>query len=455
MKLKCRPDDFCVEELTSFDRPGGPFAVYHLAKRSIGTPEAIDTICQRWKILRSRVSFGGMKDRHAFTQQTLTILNGPKRGLKQTGLDLTYQGQAPRAFAPADIEANRFTIIMRDMSEAAVDRARLALKEAQQQGIPNYFDDQRFGSVGESGQFIAHPWCLGNFERALWLVIAEGNTHDKPEDKVRKKLLRDHWGNWPLIAKKIESSHIDRLITFLAAEQTQSHSPLSEGGAGGGSGKRTEQGDAETEDATDDIVEDSNEENEGDPRDKSTAAKEVGYVPHAADYQYRQAFSMIPAHLRDLYLAAFQSCIWNRMLSLFIRTRLDASQVHDMKFDHDTLAFHRSMPADALEEFREMLLPLPSARAKIEDESIQELCDRVLQQIGMELKQLKTKVPRDVYFSRGDRKAFVFPQGVTATDEEDDMHEGRRMMTLKFDLPRGCYATILIKRITTLAADAV
>lgn len=460
MKLKCRPDDFCVEELTTFERPGGPFAVYHLAKRSIGTPEAIDTICQRWKVLRSRVSFGGMKDRHAFTQQTLTILNGPKRGLKQTGLDLTYQGQAPRAFAPADIQANRFTIIMRDMSEAAVDRARLALKEAQQQGIPNYFDDQRFGSVGDSGQFIAHPWCLGNFERALWLVIAEPNTHDKPEDKVRKKLLRDHWGNWPLIAKKIESSHIDRLVAFLAAE---SSSPSSKGVAGAGSDKRTEQRDEEAEDATDEIVEDVNDENtsdspdetEIDPRDKKSPAKEGGYVPHAADYKYRQAFSMIPAHLRDLYLAAFQSGIWNRMLSLFIRTRLDAKLVHDMKFDHDTLAFHRSVPADALQEFRDMMLPLPSARAKIEDQSIQQICDRVLQQIGMELKQLKTKVPRDVYFSRGDRKAFVFPQAVTATDAEDDMHAGRRLMTLQFDLPRGCYATILIKRITTLAAEGV
>ena len=473
MKLKCRPDDFCVEELNSFDRPGGPFAVYHLAKRSIGTPEAIDTICERWKILRSRVSFGGMKDRHAFTQQTLTSLNGPQRGLKQTGLDLTYQGQAPRAFAPADIDANRFTIIMRDMSEAAAQRANLALKEAQIHGIPNYFDDQRFGSVGDSGQFIAHPWCLGNFQRALWLVIAEPNNHDKPEDKIRKKLLRDHWGNWPLIASKIESSHIDRLVTFLASEKPASHTPPStqgQGGAGGGSDQRKQMSDEDAEDSTDENDEnsvDSSDDNAGvsadnDPADPTLPqplpkreGSRSGYVPHSADHKYRQAFSMIPVHLRDLYLAAFQSGIWNRMLSLFIRTRLEASQVHDMKFDHDTLAFHRSLPESVAQEFRDMLLPLPSARAKIEDESIRQLCDRVLQQIGMELKQLKTKVPRDVYFSRGDRKAFVFPQGVTAKDEDDDMHPGRRMMTLKFDLPRGCYATILIKRITTLADDAV
>ena len=48
MKLKCQPDDFRVQELTSFDCSGGPFAVYRLSKRSIGTPEASVKIGARW-----------------------------------------------------------------------------------------------------------------------------------------------------------------------------------------------------------------------------------------------------------------------------------------------------------------------------------------------------------------------------------------------------------------------
>jgi tRNA pseudouridine13 synthase len=392
MKLKCRPEDFRVEEITAFactGDSGGPFAVYRLVKQSIGTPEAIDTIAQRWALRRDRISFGGMKDRHAATTQTLTIHNGPKRGLKQTNLDLAYLGQAPRAFVPADISANRFTIVMRDMSAAAIERATAALNEVAAHGIPNYFDDQRFGSVGESGDFIAQAWCLGDFSRALWLAIADPNDHDRPDDKPRKKTLRDHWGNWAVIKEKIGATYLDRIIARLIDQ----------------------------------------------PDD------------------YRFAFALIPAHIRDLYLAAYQSFLWNRMLSLLIRDRVPAAQIATVELDHDTLAFPRSLPPAMKDELQHLMLPLPSARARFDDEPSKALCERVLKDVGIELRQLKTKPPRDVYFSRGNRPAFIFPQGINSSDAEDEMHAGRRKLTLAFDLPRGCYATILVKRITTVAAE--
>ena len=46
-------------------------------------------------------------------------------------------------------------------------RAQQALKEVRLDGIPNYFDDQRFGSVAEEGQFVARSIILGRYEEAL------------------------------------------------------------------------------------------------------------------------------------------------------------------------------------------------------------------------------------------------------------------------------------------------
>jgi tRNA pseudouridine13 synthase len=68
MKIKQQPQDFCVEELTSV-QPGqdGPYAFYRLEKESLGTPEAIDAICRKWRIARRRIGYGGLKDRHAQT----------------------------------------------------------------------------------------------------------------------------------------------------------------------------------------------------------------------------------------------------------------------------------------------------------------------------------------------------------------------------------------------------
>ena len=148
MKLRCTPDDFHVEELTSVTPEGGPFAFYRLTKTSIGTPEAIHALTERWKIARHRISYGGLKDRHAVTIQHLTIHNGPRQSLRQKSINLEYLGQVSGPFTSAMISANRFGLVLRDMHADAVQRAQDAVRTVARTGLPNYFDDQRFGSLG-------------------------------------------------------------------------------------------------------------------------------------------------------------------------------------------------------------------------------------------------------------------------------------------------------------------
>src|SRR4051812_22912545 len=101
MKLKTTPDDFEVEELSEFKLgSGGSFAVYLLTKRSLGTPEAITAIADRWNLSRRQISYGGLKDKHAVTRQWVTIQHGPRRDMKQDHFTLAYQGQAVREFGP-------------------------------------------------------------------------------------------------------------------------------------------------------------------------------------------------------------------------------------------------------------------------------------------------------------------------------------------------------------------
>ena len=198
MKLKRLPEDFQVEEQIELLR-GGPFA-YKLTKQSLGTPEAIDAILHRWNLSRGQVAYAGLKDRHALTTQFVTIKGGPRRGLSQTNLRLEYVGQAGR---PDSRPRHRGQPVRRCAPRP--DRRRTwpslcgPLAAIAARGMPNYFDDQRFGSLGESGEFIARPWCLGDYERALWLALAEPNVHDDPAEREQKQLLRDHWGHWPAV----------------------------------------------------------------------------------------------------------------------------------------------------------------------------------------------------------------------------------------------------------------
>jgi tRNA pseudouridine13 synthase len=93
------------------------------------------------------------------------------------------------------------------------------------------------------------------------------------------------------------------------------------------------------------------------------------------------------------------------------------------------------------------VLPLPSARLHLENDDLRALYDEVLVSEGLELRQVRVKYPRDTFFSKGERRAVVQPGDFSQSIAGDEMHPGQQKLILNFTLPRGRYATILIKRL--------
>jgi len=110
--------------------------------------------------------------------------------------------------------------------------------------------------------------------------------------------------------------------------------------------------------------------------------------------------------------------------------------------------FFRELPNDIRLKLQQTSLPLPSARQKLDPGPIADLVDASLRKQGLELRQVRVKYPRDSFFSKGWRKTSIRADGLAWSSGDDEMAHGRRRMTLDFILPRGSYATILIKRIT-------
>ena len=186
-KVKQLPDDFQVEEITRIATGTGPFAFYRLDKRGWTTPDALAVLRRRWSIEPRRISYAGLKDRHARTVQYFTIFHGPRREMNQQGIHVDYLGQVAEPYTSQDIERNRFRLTVRDLAAAV----RLALEEDLPrlaiEGVPNYFDDQRFSSVsGEGGEFIGRLLVRGRFEEALRLALAGPYEHDRAAQKEEK-----------------------------------------------------------------------------------------------------------------------------------------------------------------------------------------------------------------------------------------------------------------------------
>jgi len=388
MKLKRLPEDFQVEELTDFGPDSaGEFALYRLTKRGLGTPEVIEAVVRRWNIARRQISYGGLKDRHAVTSQFVTIHRGPRRDLRQANFELEYRGQAAQPFGPSDIRANRFQIVIRSLAVAQSEAAETALEEVRRDGLPNYFDDQRFGSVGESGEFVARAWIAGDYERALWLALAESNPLDRPRDREEKRLMREHWGDWPACQARLGRSHRRIIVAFL----------------------RDRPGD------------------------------------------FRGALARVRTDLRSLYIAAFQSYLWNRVLAAFLQQTRGPEQLFAVQLKTGAVPFFRALDDSIRSVLRTAELPLPSSRIRLEEGPIRRLVDGSLGELGLKLRDIRIKYPRDSFFSKGWRSACFWVGNLASEAADDEMYDGRKKLTLRFDLPRGSYASILVKRVTVAA----
>lgn len=389
MKVKQRPEDFIVEELTD-TRPGstGPFAFYRLEKVGWTTHDAVGVIRRRWQLPAGKISYGGLKDRHARTVQYLSIFHGPQRNLSHSRLELEYLGQVEEAFQSEQILANRFGIVLRDLRPQQAERltAEAGLLEAV--GTPNYFDDQRFGSMTRDGRFVAAELVKGEFESALKLALAAPYEHDRAAAKREKEILRQHWGDWPRCKDLLPKGHARSLIDYLKHHPTD----------------------------------------------------------------FRGACARLRAELASLYLSAYQSALWNRVLDGWLRGHWPAEQLGVMELKSGRHAVPLSLPAGLEESWPNLTVPLPSARLKpLGTETWLPTLEKVLEAEGLTLKGMKIPGLNRPYFSKGERLACLKPSGWQVSTGNDELNPKRVYADLRFELPRGAYATMIIKRLTAVA----
>ncbi len=254
-------------------------------------------------------------------------------------------------------------------------------------GLPNYFDDQRFGSVGYSGEFIAQAWLVGDHERALKLALAEPNPFDRSSVKAQKAILRDCWGRWADAKAQLERSSTRSIVTYLADHPTD----------------------------------------------------------------FRGAFARMRRELRTLYFSAFQSHLWNLILARWIELSTEPRQRIQIELKAGVFPFPRRLDEEHAKRLGALPIPLPSSRTPPPEGPLEESVRQVLQEFQLEWASLKVKHLKDVFFSKGSRAALFFPGDLELEAIDDSLYPRRRGLRLAFILPKGSYATIMVKRITAAA----
>jgi tRNA pseudouridine13 synthase len=97
-----------------------------------------------------------------------------------------------------------------------------------------------------------------------------------------------------------------------------------------------------------------------------------------------------------------------------------------------------------------LTLTLPCARSPEPGEPMGESARAVLAGAGLSWRDLRVKKLKDVFLSKGSRDVLFWPGNLRFEALDDALYPRRRAIRLGFELGRGSYATILVKRIAQL-----
>ncbi len=195
MKLRQIPEDFVVEEISTIkpQTTTGKFKLYLLQKKGLETFYLIDYLSKKNNIPANEFGIAGLKDKYAFTKQYMTLpAQYEIKTLKENNFDIKNIGYTNNPIQIGDLSGNRFKITIRDLGRKDISVAEEQARGIETEGVPNYFDSQRFGSA-TGGEFIASHVIAKDYESAVKQYLTQYTRHEKAAVKEDKRKLLEEW----------------------------------------------------------------------------------------------------------------------------------------------------------------------------------------------------------------------------------------------------------------------
>lgn len=384
-KVKVKPEDFYVSEIASIPiEEMGEFGVFKLKKIGWNTIDLLRRISKKYLIPISKISYGGKKDRHALTEQFITIKNPPKGlNIKEKNYSLKLIGFSREPMSPFYIEGNFFSITIRSISKDAEPYLNDPLESIRNFGFINYFDDQRFGSYDTKLGFIGEKVVKEHFNGALKIYFTHIHPEDKREAKERKRKILENWGSWNECLRLAKTE----LEKFAFSHLTEK------------------------------------------PKDFLTIVRKI------------------PKEELSMFFSAFQSFLWNETLRRLLFEILPLNYLVYHKGIVGNYIFFEKIDPMNWQYLRNLTIPTVSSKIKINDKRVERILNDLLKERGLKPSMFNLRKVRQAFFSSVEREVLTVPQSFEYRVDDDEIYFGKRKLTLQFILPRGSYATMLIKRI--------
>ncbi|BAI61243.1 probable tRNA pseudouridine synthase D [Methanocella paludicola SANAE] len=195
--LRVEPGDFRVKEVSDFKYgTSGDFLIVRLTKENWETHHLIRDLSRQLGISEERIGIAGTKDKRAVTTQLMSIRGASEEQLSRIDLPrvrLEPLGRANKDIGLGDLRGNDFDITVRNISLPLAEcEARLRAIDANMAkagGIPNFFGYQRFGIVRPITHLVGKKLLTGDVEGAAMDYIARSFPGESEENKKVRNMV--------------------------------------------------------------------------------------------------------------------------------------------------------------------------------------------------------------------------------------------------------------------------
>ena len=206
--LKVRVEDFRVEEVSSIPAldPKGRFTVVRATLENWETNRFLKRLSRACGINRNRIFASGLKDKRAITTQLL-VIDAPRKKVESVDIpDSTLEvlGRTHQKIGMSDHDGNRFTITVRgccfengepmDGKEAMKRVLDMISKMSIKLGenvFPNWIGPQRFGSTRPVTPEVGRAVVNEDFQQAVNLYLGMKGLNDGIETEEFREMWRE------------------------------------------------------------------------------------------------------------------------------------------------------------------------------------------------------------------------------------------------------------------------
>jgi TruD family tRNA pseudouridine synthase len=397
-----------------------PHVLCILKKRQKEHLTAIQKLTQAVRCRQSDIGLAGIKDMQAVTYQFCTLRNitigrvqNASRQLQKNGMELGNLYRVDWVLNNGDLEGNQFEITVRNLKRITVqskesqpaketlipcDQAHFGnmVERIRSHGFINFFGEQRIGSpgrtedVGVRGFDVGRAMLQQKFTLAIDLLMT-GRTSENSRESAAAKQVRQTW-------KDTVGDPSATLKAFKSA----------------------------------DIM----------PRERAVLK---GLNRYGKD-QPLEALRCLGHSMRMFSINAYQSFIWNQVASKRIQKHGTQVIKGDLYFDSDDMNQDHIKVVDSKNhsvQLSQVVLPLPGYNIRYPENDGGDIYRELLEQDNVVFEK---GAPPEATAKGAYRRLIVNPSNLTFEMASEETAK------LKFQLPKGCYATMLLRELMLTTA---